>query len=85
LIDALPAPEFYTLERVADPELGFAFLVRFLVRSTGVLAVTVRQAEVERVFYTSQANGAITFADLTVAEPVFVEVTLDQGRRLHPQ
>ena len=56
----------------------------FFVRSTGALAVTVRQAEVEQVFCTSQAGGAVTFADLTLAELAFVEVPLDQVRTLNP-
>ncbi|MGH8065078.1 MAG: hypothetical protein ACRERE_07510 [Candidatus Entotheonellia bacterium] len=69
---------FCTLERVQDPEFGFEWLVRFFVRSTGALAVTIRLAEVEQVFCTSQAGGEITYADLTQASPQFVVVPLDQ-------
>jgi hypothetical protein len=69
---------FCTLERVQDPEFGFEWLVRFFVRSTGNLAVTIRLAEVEQVFCTSQAGGEITYADLTQASPQFVVVPLDQ-------
>jgi RTX calcium-binding nonapeptide repeat (4 copies) len=69
---------FCTLERVQDPEFGFEWLVRFFVRSTGNLAVTIRLAEVEQVFCTSQAGGQIIYADLTQASPQFVVVPLDQ-------
>jgi hypothetical protein len=76
---------FCTLERVPDDaELGFAFLVRFFVRSTGALAVTIRLSDdVEQVFCTSEAGGAITFANLRAANPTFVEVSLDQVRQLN--
>ncbi len=66
------------LEKVADPDFGYEFLVRFFVRATGRLAVTLRTSEVEQVFCTSEAGGAITFADLTQPDPAFVEVTLDE-------
>ena len=76
------SPGFCTLDRVTDPELGFEFLVRFFHRGQAnepdELRVTLRLIGVEQVFCTSQAGGAITFADLTQAEPEFVEITLDQ-------
>ncbi|MGH7962075.1 MAG: calcium-binding protein [Candidatus Binatia bacterium] len=75
------SPGFCTLERVTDPNLGFEFLVRFFVRASGALAVTIRTSEVEQVFCTSQAGGAITFADLTEANPAFVEVSLEEVER----
>jgi hypothetical protein len=74
---------FCTLEPVDDPALGYEFLVRFFVRATGNLAVTIRLAEVEQVFCTSQAGGQITFADLTRADPEFVVVTLEEVERLN--
>jgi len=74
---------FCTLERVEEPSLGYDFLVRFFVRAGGALAVTVRLSEVEQVFCTSQAGGQITFADLTVDDPQFVVVTLDEVVRLN--
>jgi len=76
---------FCTLERVpADAELGFEFLVRFFVRATGNLAVTVRLAsDVEQVFCTSVAGGAITFADLQTANPEFVELSLAEVQELN--
>jgi hemolysin type calcium-binding protein len=67
---------FCTIERSADP--SFDFLVRFFVRATGALAVTLRTNGVERMLCTSQAGGQITFADLTVANPVQIIVTRDQ-------
>jgi RTX calcium-binding nonapeptide repeat (4 copies) len=74
---------FCTLEPVDDPSLGYEFLVRFFVRATGNLAVTIRLAEVEQVFCTSQAGGQITFADLTQADPQFVVVTLEEVEKLN--
>jgi Ca2+-binding RTX toxin-like protein len=60
-------PGFCTLERSPDP--SYQFLVRFFVRATGALAVTVRLVDVEQLFCTSQAGGQITYADLTSANP----------------
>jgi hypothetical protein len=71
-------PGFCTLEDVRDQELGYDFLVRFFLKSTGALAVTIRVADVEQVFCTSQTAAAITFADLRDASPAFVEVSLDE-------
>jgi Ca2+-binding RTX toxin-like protein len=71
------------LEKVTDPDFGYDFLVRFFVRATGRLAVTLRTSEVEQVFCTSVAGGAITFADLTQPDPAFVNVTLDDVRALN--
>jgi hypothetical protein len=76
---------FCTLERIPDDaELGFAFLVRFFVRATGALAVTVRLSDdVEQVFCTSEEGGEIIFADLRAENPEFVVVSLDEVRRLN--
>jgi len=74
---------FCTLERVDDPDLGYEFLTRFFVRSTGVLAVTIRLSEVEHVFCPGLNPGEIVFADLTQDNPQFVAVTLDRVRRLN--
>lgn len=76
---------FCRLERVADPAgRGFEFLVRFFVRATGNLAVTVRTRDVEQVFCTSEAGGAVTFADLTAPTPEFVEINLAAVRDRNP-
>jgi hypothetical protein len=75
---------FCTLERVADPAFGFQWLVRFFVRSTGALAVTIRLAEVEQVFCTSQAGGEITYADLTLPNPQFVVIALAAVPQANP-
>jgi hypothetical protein len=69
---------FCTLERVQDPDAGYQFLVRFFLRATGNLAVTLRTVDVEQVYCTSQAGREITFADLTAANPEFVVVSLDE-------
>ena len=68
---------FCTVE-AAPAASGYDFLVRFFVRATGNLAVTVRTRDVEQVFCTSNAGGAITFADLTQPAPAFVIVAQDQ-------
>jgi Ca2+-binding RTX toxin-like protein len=75
---------FCTLEAVTDPEFGFEWLVRFFVRSTGALAVTIRLAEVEQVFCTSQAGGEITYADLTQRNPQFVVIPLASVPQANP-
>jgi hypothetical protein len=76
---------FCTLEAVTNPaEFGFQWLVRFFVRSTGALAVTIRLVDVEQVFCTSAEGGQITFADLTQPAPAFVVVTLEQVQQLNP-
>ena len=70
---------FCTLERIDDASsLGYEFLVRFVSRATGNLIVTIRLQDTEQVFCTSQAGGRITFADLTKANPQFVEVSPDE-------
>jgi len=79
------SPGFCTLERIgAANSLDYDFLVRFFVRSTGALAVTVRLEDTEQVFCTSRAGGAITFANLTRDEPRFREVSLSRVRDLNP-
>jgi hypothetical protein len=74
---------FCTIERVADPDLGYEFFVRFFVRSTGNLAVTMRLSEVEQVFCPGLTPGEIVAADLTKNDPQFVPVTLAQVQRLN--
>jgi len=75
---------FCRIEQVADPVArGFDFLVRFFSRATGNLLVTVRTRDVEQVFCTSEAGGAITYADLTEVDPQLVEVSIDQVEDLN--
>ena len=74
---------FCTVERPDDPAIGYNFLVRFFVRATGALAVTIRVSEVEQVFCTSEAGGEITFADLTDENPEFVVVTPERVELLN--
>jgi hypothetical protein len=73
---------FCTVERSADP--SYEFLVRFFLRATGALAVTVRLVGVERLICTSQPGGQITFADLTAATPQFIIVTREQVEQADP-
>jgi hypothetical protein len=74
---------FCTLEDVRDEALGYDFLVRFFLKSTGALAVTVRVAETEQVFCTTETAPGITFADLTAASPAFEEVSLQDVAKLN--
>jgi hypothetical protein len=72
--DVKKSPGFCTVSRA--PKQGkFDFLVRFFVRETGDLAVTIRLADVEQVFCTSKAGGQTTYANLTQAKPRFVKVS----------
>jgi len=76
---------FCTVEPVRDPAVrGFDFLVRFFSKANGNLLVTVRTRDVEQVFCTAQNAAAITFANLTVANPDFVEIPVDAVRDLNP-
>jgi hypothetical protein len=75
---------FCSLERVTSSTgLGYEWLVRFRNKATGAFIVTVRVSGVEQVYCTSQTAAAITFADLTAAEPQFVEVSTAQVRVLN--
>ena len=77
---------FCTLESIPDgSRLGYAFLVRFFSKAAGnALLATVRvDTEVEQVFCTSQNAAAITFTDLTEADPQFVEVSLEEVDKLN--
>jgi Ca2+-binding RTX toxin-like protein len=75
---------FCTLEAVQDPSArGFEFLVRFFSKANGNLLVTIRTHDVEQVFCTAQDAAAITFADLTQANPAFVEISADQVKALN--
>lgn len=73
---------FCTLERIGLR--GYDFLVRFFSRATGNLLVTVRTRDVEQVFCTSEAGGAIVFADLTDGNPTFEEIPLAAVSDLNP-
>ncbi len=71
--------------RISPSRQGnFDFQVRFFVRETGDLAVTIRLADVEQVFCTSKAGGQITYADLTQAKPRFVNVSRGEVTNLNP-
>jgi Ca2+-binding RTX toxin-like protein len=83
------SPGFCTVERIDEPNsLNYDFLVRFLARANETpnetLLVTIRVEDTEQVFCTSQAGGAITFADLTQDNPDFDEVSLAEVRDLNP-
>lgn len=58
------APGFCRIDP-APADSGYEWLVRFVVRATGAIAVTVRVYDVEQVFCSStEGNGAV-WADLT--------------------
>lgn len=83
-VDIAGSPGFCRLEYVGDTDLGFEFLVRFFVRATGNLAVTVRLKDVEQVFCTNEAGGEMTYANLRDGEDAeFVEVSSREVRRLN--
>ena len=69
---------FCTLEDVRDQDLGYDFLVRFFVKSTGALAVTIRVADVEQVFCTSRDRRSDHVRGPPRPSPAFVEVSLDE-------
>lgn len=73
---------FCTIE-TAPAGSGYDFLVRFFVRATGSLAVTLRVRDVEQLFCTSVAGGNITFADLTQPEPALNIVLQDEVMALN--
>jgi hypothetical protein len=70
-----------SLER--SPLPGYDYLLRFR-GPTNNLIVTVRLSGVEQVFCPSGAGTGIAYADLTVASPVFVDVSLPQVQALNP-
>ncbi len=77
---------FCTLEQVPEgSSLGYAFLVRFFTKAAGnALLVTVRVDDsVEQVFCTSETAAEVTFADLTAANPDFVEVSLEEVAQIN--
>jgi len=77
---------FCTLEQIPeDTSRGFAFLVRFFTKAAGnALLATVRVGDdVEQVFCTSETEAEVTFADLTAANPEFVEVSLEEVDELN--
>ncbi len=77
---------FCTLEQVPeDNSLGYKFLVRFFTKAAGnALLVTVRvDDDVEQVFCTSETAAEVTFADLTEANPAFVEVSLQRVEEIN--
>jgi hypothetical protein len=79
------SPGFCTLERIGPRNsLKYDYLVRFFVRSSGALAVTVRLEDTEQVFCTSEAGGAITYANLASDNPHFVEVSRSRVNELNP-
>ena len=80
--DVTGSPGFCRLEP-AGQQGNFDFLVRFFVRETGDLAVTIRLADVEQVFCTSRAGGQITYANLTQANPRFVTVSRGEVANLN--
>jgi RTX calcium-binding nonapeptide repeat (4 copies) len=74
---------FCTLEDVRGQDFGYDFLVRFFLKPSGALAVTMRVSGVEQVFCTSQTAAAITFADLEADSPAFVEISHDEASDLN--
>ncbi|MFN8555996.1 MAG: hypothetical protein U0531_01110 [Dehalococcoidia bacterium] len=64
---------------------GYEWLVRFVVRASGALAVTVRLAGVEQVFCASEAGGAAVWADLTSYDGGELRpITVERIRQINP-
>jgi Ca2+-binding RTX toxin-like protein len=85
--DVTGSPGFCRLERLSaenSEALGFDFLVRFFVRATGNLAVTIRLKDTEQVFCTSEAGGEITYANLLDTNPAFIVIPLTDVNGLNP-
>jgi Ca2+-binding RTX toxin-like protein len=78
--DVSGQPQHCTVERSPSP--GYDFLVRFR-GPAGNIIVTVRVGEVEQVFCSSGLGG-ITFADLTLPSPAFVDVSQQDVETLNP-
>lgn len=74
---------FCRIDRLDRAATGYDFLVRFITRNDQGIKVTVRTKDVEQLFCTSQDGGEIVYADLTAADPTFVEVSLDEVRALN--
>jgi Ca2+-binding RTX toxin-like protein len=82
--DVTNLPGFCRVDPVPDAAFGYDWLVRFFVRSTGALAVTIRVKDVEQAFCASEPGGQITYADLTQANPQFQVITLQDVQTLNP-
>ncbi len=61
----------------------FDWLVRFR-GAAGNIIVTVRLSGVEQVFCPSEGGAGIAYADLTLASPVFLDVSQDEVEILNP-
>ena len=73
-------PQHCTVE--LSPSAGYDYLVRFR-GPTGNIIVTVRVTGVEQVFCSTGGVG-ITFADLTLPSPAFVNVSQQDVETLNP-
>lgn len=71
---------FCTVE-TAPQGSGYDYLIRFVARATGNIAVTVRVKGVEQLFCTSTQGGNITFANLQGPSPVQEVVSIDDVQR----
>jgi Ca2+-binding RTX toxin-like protein len=70
-----------TVERAGPTR--FDYLVRFR-GAAGNIIVTVRLSGVEQVFCPSEGGAGIAFADLSLATPVFLDVSQDEVEILNP-
>jgi hypothetical protein len=70
-----------TVER--SPLRGYDYLVRFR-GAAGNIIVTVELSGVEQVFCPSQGGAGIAFADLTLARPVFLDISQQEAEILNP-
>lgn len=83
-VDVSGSPGFCLLERADAAETGFQWLVRFVVRSSGNIAVTIRLRDVEQVFCTAEAGGEIFWADLTSTNPELMPISTADIAAVNP-
>jgi hypothetical protein len=82
----LGAPGFCQIDR-APEDSGYEWLVRFVVRNTGAVAVTVRLYGVEQVFCSSKMGGGAEWVDFTQGSyggGDLRPITLERIREVNP-
>jgi hypothetical protein len=77
------APGFCEIDP-APADSGYDWLVRFIVRNTGALAVTVRVHGVEQVFCSSREGNGAVWADLTAYTGDLRPITIERIREINP-
>jgi hypothetical protein len=79
--DVSGQPQHFTIER--SPLANYEFLVRFRGPANNII-VTVRVRGVEQFFCPTGEGAGISFADLTLPSPAFVDVSQREVETLNP-